>query len=154
MNLDTARRRDTSGRETGDWVFDVEFAIHARASQRSDGRGLPPALACGLFLLVIVVTAVGGVLATDAGIEQAAAAEAGADLTRLLRLMALIKVAMAAAAAGTVLWRLGWPVSPVRLGIYALAGAATAAGPGLIWSMAMSGSAHFCCTRGSRRRSF
>ena len=51
----------------------------------------------------------------------------------------LLKAAMAAAAIGAVLWRLGWPVSPVRFGLYALAGAAMVAGPGLIWTMAHVG---------------
>lgn len=103
------------------------------------GEVLSPASARGLFVLVVVVAAVAGVVATDPGTAQAAGAQAGADLTRLLRLMTLIKAAMAAAAVGAALWRLGWPVSPGRLGIYALAGAPMVAGPGLIWGMAHVG---------------
>jgi hypothetical protein len=61
------------------------------------------------------------------------------DLTHLLRAMALIKSVMAVAAAGAVLWRLALPVTPARLAIYALACAAMAGGPGLIWDMAHVG---------------
>lgn len=105
----------------------------------STNEALSPAWARGLFLLVIVVAAAAGILATDPSTAHTAAAEAGTDLTRLLRLMALIKAAVASAAVAAALWRLGWPVSPVRFGIYALAGATMVAGPGLIWGMAHVG---------------
>jgi hypothetical protein len=60
-------------------------------------------------------------------------------LTRLLRAMTAIKVLMVAGAAAAVFWRLSVPVTPVRLGAYAMACAAMAAGPGLIWNMAHIG---------------
>ena len=100
---------------------------------------LSPAMARGLFVLLIVAAAALGVVSTDAVTAQAAAAEAGEDLTRLLRLMMLIKAALVAVAVSAAFWRLGWPVSPVRFGTYALAGTAMVAGPGLIWSMAHVG---------------
>ena len=103
------------------------------------GEVLLSASARGLFFLVIAVAAVAGIHATDPSTAHAAGAEAGADLTRLLRLMTLIKAAMAAAAVGAALWRLGWPVSPGRFGIYALTCATMVAGPGLIWGMAHVG---------------
>lgn len=103
------------------------------------GATLSPNVARGLFVFVVCAAATVGVMSTDAATAHAATADAGADLTRLLRLMTLIKAALAAAAVGAAVWRLGWPVSSVRLAFYALAGAATAAGPGLIWSMAHVG---------------
>jgi hypothetical protein len=65
-----------------------------------------------------------------------AMALAGADLTHLLRAMALLKVAMAAGMAAAVLWRFGSPVTLAWWAAYALACAGMAAGPGLIWQMA------------------
>jgi hypothetical protein len=53
--------------------------------------------------------------------------------------MAALKVVLAAPVVAAVLWRLGAPVSPWRLLAYGLAGAAMAAGPGLIWSLAQVG---------------
>jgi hypothetical protein len=50
--------------------------------------------------------------------------------------MAALKVIFAGAAAAAVLWRLGAPISPLRWSGYALAAAATWAGPGLIWGLA------------------
>lgn len=111
-------------------------------SARSDapaGVALSPTMTRALFVLLIGAAATVGVLSTDAGRAHAAAAEAGADLTRLLRLMTLIKAALVAIAVGAALWRLGWPVSPIRFAIYACAGATMVAGPGLIWGMAHIG---------------
>ncbi len=72
------------------------------------------------------------------GIQTAASpalANADPNLTGLLRAMTVLKMAMAAAATGAVVWRLGMPARPRWLGVYALAGALMWAGPGLIWSM-------------------
>jgi hypothetical protein len=88
------------------------------------------------FLFVILGAAVVGALATQPDITARAVADSGADLTRLLRAMAAIKVLMAAGAAAGVLWRLAAPVSLAGFAAYAVAGAAMAAGPGLIWGMA------------------
>jgi hypothetical protein len=65
-----------------------------------------------------------------------AVADSGADLTRLLRAMAALKAMMAVAAGAAVLWRLGVPVGLAWFAGYAMAAAAMAAGPGLIWGMA------------------
>lgn len=88
------------------------------------------------LLLVIAAAAVAGFVATGADATAAAVADSGADLARLLRAMATIKMAMAACAAACVVWRLGSPVAPKWFAGYALAAAAMAAGPGLIWDMA------------------
>jgi hypothetical protein len=71
--------------------------------------------------------------------SASAIALAGADLTHLLRAMALLKVAMAAGMAAAVFWRLGSPVTLAWWAAYALACAGMAAGPGLIWQMAYVG---------------
>lgn len=108
-------------------------------SRSPAAAALPSAMARALFVLLILAAATVGVLSTDAGTAHAAAAAAGADLTRLLRLMMLVKGALVAAAVGATLWRLGSPASPVRFAAYALAGGTMVAGPGLIWGMAHVG---------------
>ena len=92
-----------------------------------------------LFLLLICAAFAAGFLATDAGAISRAVSNAGADLTRLLRGMAVLKALMAACTSAVVLWRFGLPVRPVRFAAYALAGAAMWSGPGLIWGMAHVG---------------
>jgi hypothetical protein len=49
--------------------------------------------------------------------------------------MAVLKAAMAAGLVAAVVWRLGSAAGPVWFGLYALACAAMAAGPALIWNM-------------------
>jgi hypothetical protein len=88
------------------------------------------------LLALVAAAAVAGFVATGADTTSAAVSDSGADLTRLLRAMAAIKMAMAACAAASVLWRLGSPISAKWVAGYALACAAMAAGPGLIWDMA------------------
>jgi hypothetical protein len=100
---------------------------------------LSPPTARTLLVLVTAASLAGGVLATGTPASASAIALAGPDLTHLLRAMALLKVAMAAAMAAAVLWRFGAPVGPGRWAAYALACAAMAAGPGLIWQMAYVG---------------
>jgi hypothetical protein len=95
-----------------------------------------PNLPRAALLLVLVVAAGAGVLATGAEATARAVTESGADLTRLLRAMAAIKAVMAAGAAAAVWWRLAVPAAWPWLAGYALAVAAMAAGPGLIWGMA------------------
>ena len=93
------------------------------------GAGLlSGALARPLLLLVTVAGSVAGLLATGTEASASAVALAGADLTHLLRAMALLKGAMAAAMAAAVLWRLGSPVTPARWAAYALACAGMAGG--------------------------
>jgi hypothetical protein len=115
----------------------VSQSFPTRASSRGEGRTVvAPRLAQGLILAAAAIGAVGGALATDGATAAAAAAHAGPGLTRLLRGMAAIKALMALGAGGAVLWRLGAPADPWRLAAYALACAAMAAGPGLIWAIA------------------
>jgi len=100
------------------------------------GGAVAPASYRWALALVIAAAALGGMLATDAGATARAVAESGAELTRLLRAMAALKALMAAGAAASVLWRLGAPAAFSWFTGYALAAAAMAAGPGLIWGMA------------------
>lgn len=87
----------------------------------------------------LVAGAVLGLAATGPGETAAAVAQAGSELTRLLRFMALLKATMALGALAAVSWRLGVAVRPAWLAAYLLAGAGMAAGPGLIWGMAHVG---------------
>jgi hypothetical protein len=96
---------------------------------------LPPAMARALLMLVAAASVAAGLLATGTEASASAIALAGADLTHLLRAMALLKVAITAGMAVTVLWRLGSPVTLVWWAAYALAFAGMAVGPGLIWQM-------------------
>ena len=89
-----------------------------------------------LLLAVIALASAGGMLVTDSATTARAIASAGADWANLLRAMAVLKLVFAGAAAAAVLWRLGAPISATRWGGYALAVAATWAGPGLIWGLA------------------
>jgi hypothetical protein len=97
---------------------------------------LSPAMAGALLVLVTAASAAAGLLVTGTQASATAIALAGADLTHLLRAMALLKVAMAIGMAAAVLWRLGSPVTLAWWAAYALACAGMAAGPGLIWQMA------------------
>ena len=87
-----------------------------------------------VLLLALVAGAGAGLLAGSAGSASAVAA-AGDDLTRLLRAMAALKLLFVAAATAAILWRLRAPIGPAWLAAYAIDAAATAAGPGLIWTM-------------------
>jgi hypothetical protein len=98
--------------------------------------GVSPALARAAFLLAVLACCAAGFLATDAQSALRATAEAGPELTRLLRVMTLIKAAMALAASAAAVWRLGSPIGPVWFAGYTLAAGAAVAGPGLIWGMA------------------
>ncbi len=94
-----------------------------------------PAAARAAVLLVVLAAAVAGFMATDA---QTVARTMALDpeLARLLRAMAVLKMAAAAAATAGIAWRLGSTATPGWLAAYALALAATWAGPGLIWDLA------------------
>lgn len=97
---------------------------------------LSPAVTRSLLALIIAAALAGGFVVTPAEVARHAVGGAGADLARLLRAMAAIKLLMAAAVAAAILWRLGTTITPARFTAYALASAAMAAGPGLIWDMA------------------
>lgn len=100
------------------------------------GSPVSPGLARALVVAVLSVAIATGVLVgNDAGVRAAA----DPDLARLLRAMAAMKAVLAAGAVAAIIWRLrdsvGWP----RLLAYALACAAMAAGPGLIWTLSYVG---------------
>jgi hypothetical protein len=101
---------------------------------------LSPSLARPALAIVIAAAVALGAIATGAAESERAVAAAGADLTRLLRMMALLKTLMSLAVIAAVLWRFGAPVAPARFAAYAAACTAMAAGPVLIWDMAYVGS--------------
>lgn len=89
-----------------------------------------------LLGLAILAGAAAGFLATTDAAAARAVLDAGAELTRLLRAMALLKVLLLVGAAWFVDWRLRFPVHPALAGGYLAGLAAMTAGPGLIWGMA------------------
>ena len=110
-------------------------SIASPATAPTGTATLSPAIARALLLLVTAASLAAGLLATGTQAEASAIALAGADLTHLLRAMALLKVAMAVGMAAAVLWRFASPVTLAWWTPYALACAGMAAGPGLIWQM-------------------
>jgi hypothetical protein len=112
-------------------------------SERLSPRGLRVTLsqqaARALFAGIVVAAALAGWVATGSAQSAESVAAAGSDLTRLLRAMAALKALMALAAGAAILWRLGSAVSVPYFALYALAAAAMAAAPGLIWAMAHVG---------------
>jgi hypothetical protein len=109
--------------------------MHIAITAREETVPLPRLTAARprMLLVLCVVIALVGVLAAPG---NAAAALADPDLTRLLRAMAGLKALAAAGAIAAAWWRLGAPVTWLRFAAYALASAAMAVGPGLIWQMA------------------
>ncbi len=95
-----------------------------------------PTMARTLLVLVTAAGVTAGLLATGTEAAASAIALAGADLTYLLRAMALLKVIMAAGAMAAVWWRFGSPVMLAWWAAYALACVGMAMGLGLIWQMA------------------
>ena len=90
---------------------------------------------------VVLAAAVlaGGVIGFAATQEATAAdavANAGAELTRLLRAMAALKVLLAAGVVWLIDWRLRYPINPRLAAAYVIGAAVMATGPGLIWDMA------------------
>ncbi len=94
----------------------------------------PGAVRAAFVFIVLAALAVGW-LATGEATTAVAVAHDGAALTRLMRFMAALKSVIALAATAAVFWRLGAAVTLPWFGGYALACAAMAAGPGLIWGM-------------------
>ncbi len=90
------------------------------------------------MLLVALAAAAAGFMATDAQ-TVARAVALDPELARLLRAMVVLKMAAATAATAGIMWRLGGVATPGWLAGYALALAATWAGPGLLWDMAHLG---------------
>jgi len=117
-------------------------AVHTRArSARSASREgvASPVIARTLLIAVITLAFAGGLLATPSTVTARLIASDGGAWANLLRAMAALKVLFAGAASAAVLWRLGAPIFATRLSGYALAAAATWAGPGLIWGLAHIG---------------
>lgn len=108
----------------------------AEAREAPAARTPAPGLARGIVIGVAILAAAAGLLATGAHESARAVTRAGPELTRLLRAMTLLKALMAAAASWGVLWRLATTASWRWLGAYAVAVAAMAVGPGLIWDIA------------------
>ncbi len=109
-----------------------------RATPQSVGRratAWSPAAARGAVLLVALAAAAAGFMAIDAQ-TVARAVSLDPALAWLLRAMAVLKMAAAAAATAGIAWRLGSTATPPWIAGYVLALAATWAGPGLIWDMA------------------
>jgi hypothetical protein len=100
---------------------------------------LSPGAARAVLAAAILAAVASAVLATGPEAAARAVAASGADLTRLLRAMALLKAAMAAGLIAAAVWRLGAAVTLPWLAAYAAACAAMAAGPVLIWDMAHVG---------------
>ena len=94
-----------------------------------------PTAARSLIVLSLVAgAAIGLTVGVHAGVETG-----DADLVRLLRAMAMLKLLFVAAASAAILWRLQRPIGAAGLGAYAVACAAMTAGPGLIWFLAHVG---------------
>ena len=90
-------------------------------------------------LVLAAAVLAGGVVgfaATQEASAAAAIADAGAELTRLLRAMAGLKVLLAAGVVWLIDWRLRYPISPRLAAGYVIGAAVMATGPGLIWNMA------------------
>ncbi len=100
-----------------------------------DSETLRTTTARSLIVIVMAAAAIAGAASCSTDASAHAVLAAGADLTRLLRAMAGLKALMAAGALAAVWWRLGAAASLPWIAGYALAGAAMAAGPGLIASM-------------------
>lgn len=108
----------------------------ARALWSGRRPGVRPGVARAVLAVALVLGAAAGWLATDPAAAASAQAAAGAELTRLLRAMAGLKLLLAAGAVAVTWWRLGQAARAGWLAAYAVAGAAMAAGPMLIWQMA------------------
>jgi hypothetical protein len=93
-----------------------------------------PILRAGMLTLVAGAV-IAGFLITGTKAADLAVARDGADLTRVLRFMAAIKMVIAIAGLAAVLWRLGSAISLPWFAAYAVTCASMAIGPGLIWSM-------------------
>jgi hypothetical protein len=118
----------------------ISFASQASSTTTPAGAGaLSPAIARALLALVVAASFAAGLLATGTEASASAIALAGADLTHLLRAMALLKALIAAGVVAAVMWRLGSPVTLAWWASYSAACAGAAAGPGLIWQMAYVG---------------
>jgi hypothetical protein len=105
----------------------------------SGASAVSPFAVRSAFIIVCFIAFGIGFLATPPQISASLAQHAGADLTRLLRAMAAIKMLLAACATAAMFWRLGVVVTLPWFASYAITAAAIWAGPGLIWGMSHVG---------------
>jgi hypothetical protein len=112
----------------------MSISMSLATARGRSGLNSPAAVRAAYLFIVLAVMAV-GLLATGEATTAAAVAHDGAALTRLMRFMAALKGLLALAAGAAVLWRLGAAIPLPWFGAYAVATAAMAAGPGLIWGM-------------------
>lgn len=96
-----------------------------------------------VFLACAALAAVGGFALTGGAAASYAAAQAGGDLTGLVRAMAALKTAIILPAVSAVVWRLGAPARSEMLAGYTLAAMSMSVSPGLIWHMAHVGAGAF-----------
>lgn len=94
-----------------------------------------PRLRRGLLAVALLAGAGWAAHAGSPAETADAVARAGSELTRLLRCMAMLKAAMAAAALAAVWWRMALPAGAGWTAAYLAAGTAASAGPVLIWGM-------------------
>lgn len=100
-------------------------------------RGVSARWARSAIVLALLAGGVGGLMLG----ASAAPTGSEAELTQLLRAMAVLKLFFVAAATGAILWRLQAPIAGPMLAAYALTCTAMAAGPGMIWYLAHLGPA-------------
>jgi hypothetical protein len=111
----------------------------APAQVRRGATRLGPRWLRTLLIVAAALGAVAGLLVTGEAATLRAVQAAGPELTRLLRLMALVKILLGAGALFAIAVRFRFPIArPLALG-YVTAGGVMAAGPGLIWGMAHVG---------------
>jgi hypothetical protein len=111
----------------------AEIVSQPGAVALSTRKDFSPRIAQCIIVAAIIAAGLGACMTAGSQVAARAATEAGSDLTRLLRAMAVIKAVVAGTA--TVVWRLASPVSAPRFAVYLAACAAMSAGPALIWSV-------------------
>lgn len=116
---------------------------HAPVLAESDVRAAPSAAGTAqvrlVFLAASVLALTAGFVLMETEASARAVTDAGPDLVRLVRSMALIKLAVVAAAVWLGQWRLSLPVSVPRAVAYIGAAALMCAGPGVMWNMEQIG---------------
>lgn len=88
-----------------------------------------------VFFALVLLAALAGFALGYASTQAGAVAAGDPELAVLLRFTALTKLALAAAGAWLIGWRLRYPASPSLSSGYIAASALMAASPGLIWFM-------------------
>jgi hypothetical protein len=113
----------------------AEIVSQPGAVALSTRKDFSPRIAQCIIVAAIIAAGLGACMTAGSQVAARAATEAGSDLTRLLRAMAVIKAVVAGTATAAVVWRLASPVSAPRFAVYLAACAAMSAGPALIWSV-------------------